>query len=392
MKIVCLSERQYGCGASIAGYRLALALADAGHEVHWWYARPFAGDTPEGERLRMRQLPAAPAFRKWEGGFARLSTYLWGRFLEKRWQQNERAIHAWLDETGADVVLLNNIDHVLDHARVSRLADRLPVVWLIHSNLALEPWHYRFALPDGGEETAYSYPPTLVDRAAQLALLDHPNLQFVTPSNWLAQHNKTLHGDRLRVTVIPYAVDPAMFYPERSATHREERIRILFVASNLAYPRKNIRVLLDALPHLPADRFHFLALGEDTDRLAERYPMIEFLSPSYNPADLRRHYSEADYFFIPSLIDNLPNTVLESLFCGTPVIGSRTGGIPDMVVPGQSGLLFDPYDAADLTRVLIGLLETPPPVLRGATLQGWARSRYGKSEIAALWTDFLARL
>ena len=55
---------------------------------------------------------------------------------------------------------------------------------------------------------------------------------------------------------------------------------------------------------------------------------------------------------IPSLIDNLPNTVLESLFCGTPVLGSNVGGIPDMVVEGKTGWLFDPYSGDDLITVL----------------------------------------
>jgi glycosyltransferase involved in cell wall biosynthesis len=52
-------------------------------------------------------------------------------------------------------------------------------------------------------------------------------------------------------------------------------------------------------------------------------------------------YSVADAFVIPSRQDNLPNTVLESMACGTPVVGFEVGGIPDMVRPGQTGWLAE---------------------------------------------------
>lgn len=391
MTIVCLSERQYGCGASIAGYRLALALAGAGHEVHWWYARPFDGPLPEPARLWQRQLPAAPALRRWEGALARISVRCWGFFLRQRWRKNEAGIHDGLTDLAVDAVILNNIDSVLNHAGVRRLADRLPVYWLIHSNLALQPWHYQFERLDGALETAYSYPPALVDTAAQRSLVDHPQLRFVAPSNWLARHNRAIHGDRLRISVIPYAIDPSTFYPEKKLKKPASRLRILLVASQLAYPRKNIQLLLAALPRLDAERYHFLALGRDSDGLAERYPMIEFLTPSYRPEVLRQHYSNADYFLMPSLIDNLPNTVLESLLCGTPVIGSRTGGVPDMVLPGTSGLLFDPYSVDELVGVLRRLVTSPPPLLRDAALHRWAAERYAPARIAEQWTDLLEK-
>ena len=383
MNIVCLSEREYGCGASIAGYRLAQGLAAAGHTVHWWYGQPFAAGAPNAQALARRQFPAALDLNKLEGGFAKISTALWGKFLARRWRQNFDALRRWLTEVRADVVLLNNVDRILNHRQVSLLADQYPTVWLVHSNLAFEPFHYRFALPGGGEETAYSYPPALVDTEAQRAMIGHPNLTFVTPSSWLEQHNRALHGTLPDIRRIPYGVDPRLFFPEKTGHKPGAKIRVLFVASNVGYPRKNIRVLLAALPHLPADRFRFQALGKDTDGLADRYPQVEFLSPSYAPADLRRHYSAADYFFIPSLIDNLPNTVLESLFCGTPVIGSRTGGVPDMVVPGTSGVLFDPYDAQDLVRVLLKIVAQPPTCLRGKLLHDWALERYGLTGVTA---------
>jgi glycosyltransferase involved in cell wall biosynthesis len=63
-------------------------------------------------------------------------------------------------------------------------------------------------------------------------------------------------------------------------------------------------------------------------------------------------YSAADVYVIPSLMDNLPNTVLESLMCGTPVIGFPVGGITDMVEHGVNGLLSKDISVTSLLEIL----------------------------------------
>lgn len=61
-------------------------------------------------------------------------------------------------------------------------------------------------------------------------------------------------------------------------------------------------------------------------------------------------YSAAHLFVIPSLQDNLPNTILESMFCGTPVVGFRTGGIPEMIDHKINGYLADFKSSSDLAE------------------------------------------
>jgi glycosyltransferase involved in cell wall biosynthesis len=79
-----------------------------------------------------------------------------------------------------------------------------------------------------------------------------------------------------------------------------------------------------------------------------------------DPARLVLAYNSADAFIVPSRQDNLPNTVLEAMSCGIPVIGFRVGGIPEMVQDTESGLLADPDNAADLARKILWLLEHNP--------------------------------
>ena len=59
---------------------------------------------------------------------------------------------------------------------------------------------------------------------------------------------------------------------------------------------------------------------------------------------------------LPSREDNLPNTILESLACGTPVAGFDVGGVPDLVTPGETGGLARPESPESLAGVILDLL------------------------------------
>lgn len=68
-------------------------------------------------------------------------------------------------------------------------------------------------------------------------------------------------------------------------------------------------------------------------------------------------YSAADVFVIPSIEDNLPNTALESLACGTPVVGFNIGGIPDMVIENVNGLLAESKNSVDLKNKILQVIN-----------------------------------
>jgi glycosyltransferase involved in cell wall biosynthesis len=68
-------------------------------------------------------------------------------------------------------------------------------------------------------------------------------------------------------------------------------------------------------------------------------------------------YAAADVFLAPSLEDNLPNTVLEALSCGTPVVAFNIGGMPDMVTHRANGYLAPGFDTDQLAQGLHWVLE-----------------------------------
>jgi glycosyltransferase involved in cell wall biosynthesis len=77
--------------------------------------------------------------------------------------------------------------------------------------------------------------------------------------------------------------------------------------------------------------------------------------------DIVAAYQAADALVVPSLEDNLPNTIVESLACGTPVVAFRTGGIPEMIDHQQNGYLAAVGSAQELADGLAFVLTHPNP-------------------------------
>ncbi|HNR89236.1 MAG TPA: glycosyltransferase family 4 protein [Spirochaetota bacterium] len=73
--------------------------------------------------------------------------------------------------------------------------------------------------------------------------------------------------------------------------------------------------------------------------------------------ELPAWYAASDIVFIPSLYDGMPNVLLEAMAAGRIVAGSRAGGMPDVIVDGENGFLFDIADADDAARVINMILD-----------------------------------
>ncbi len=197
--------------------------------------------------------------------------------------------------------------------------------------------------------------------------LSKEQIHFATPSTWLAEEVKRspIVG-RFPVSVIPYGLDLTEFTPRDEGSAREvfgiphEAKVILFVADGLPLFRKGFEVLMRALKHIRGriPHLHLVTVGHNSPDLGHRIPH-SYLGHINNDRLLSNIYSAADLLVIPSLQDNLPNTVLESMACGTPAVGFEVGGIPDMIQHRQTGLLVPPHEADALGAAMVELLQNP---------------------------------
>ncbi|WP_175493868.1 glycosyltransferase family 4 protein [Microvirga guangxiensis] len=76
-------------------------------------------------------------------------------------------------------------------------------------------------------------------------------------------------------------------------------------------------------------------------------------------SDVRELMQSADLFVLPTLIDALPTVIIEAMAAGLPVIASRTGGIPEMVDDGETGLLVEPANENDLISACERIIQSP---------------------------------
>jgi glycosyltransferase involved in cell wall biosynthesis len=210
------------------------------------------------------------------------------------------------------------------------------------------------------------------------------NLTIVAPSEWLAAEARksSIFKDK-PVYCIPYGLDSKVFSPKEKQESRtllnipQDKKVLLFVSDSITNSRKGFVFLKRALEQINDANVILCAIGRTQTNISSTCNIIE-LGPINDEVLLSHVYSAADVFIIPSLMDNLPNTVLESLFCGTPVIGFPIGGIPDMVQNGVNGYLTESVSVLSLTETIMKFLNYPI-CFSGKQIRESAVSKYDQS-------------
>lgn len=174
--------------------------------------------------------------------------------------------------------------------------------------------------------------------------LNKKKLTIVTPSKWLfnLSSHSTLFG-KYKHYHIPYGLDTNLFCPVNKSQARkkfnipDDKKVILFISDKLFEERKGFRILKEALSILNRDDIHCLAVGQRNDFDSSKN--IQYTNRIDDEKTIISAYNAADVFILPSLQDNLPNTILEAFSCGIPAIGFPVGGISEYLKNGENGIL-----------------------------------------------------
>jgi glycosyltransferase involved in cell wall biosynthesis len=136
---------------------------------------------------------------------------------------------------------------------------------------------------------------------------------------------------------------------------------ILFAAANLSDKRKGIDYFIESCRMLAQAKEQpaILLMGGRIDgRLLTAIPLsVYVLGYLHTTEDICMAYTAADVYVTPSLSENLPNTVMEAMACGTPCVGFNTGGIPEMIDHKQNGYVAEYKNAKDLAAGIEWVLE-----------------------------------
>lgn len=257
----------------------------------------------------------------------------------------------------ADLINLHWVARFLDHKKFFERCKK-PVVWTFHDmNAFTGGCHY----PMGCEKfrTACFECPQLAPsdecdlakinfRVKQRALKPVWNLEVVSPSQWLADcAGQSAMFKALNRHVVHNALDIEIF---RERDRKEARAHfkipqnarvLLFVADYLDNERKGFSLFVEATRELIASHPDIICcfIGHKGGDVAKLIPGALHLGRIDEESVMAQAYAAADVFALPSVEDNLPNTMLESMCCGTPVIAFNSGGTAEIIRNGVNGLI-----------------------------------------------------
>lgn len=222
-------------------------------------------------------------------------------------------------------------------------------------------------------------------------------LHFVTCSAWLrnlAQKSALLKPTDT-VCNIPNPIDTDFFSPSDSTAARQklglpqDKRLILFGAVNAADKRKGIDYFIETLNILHRDYSHLdnqielVVFGSTVNMPLEALP-YQYTSLGYinNTETMRNIYRACDIYVTPSLEENLPNTIMEAMSCGTPCVGFEIGGIPEMIST-ENGYVAHYKDATDMALGISKVLDANNHTSMSIAARNKVINEYSEQAVAA---------
>lgn len=205
--------------------------------------------------------------------------------------------------------------------------------------------------------------------AAKRTQYDFSNLTLVAISN----HSRRLlarvpYFRDCRIETIPNSIELDVFRPhdkleQRKALGLPLNRKILGYVPSFSSEVKGYREFLEALemldPSQPGGDPFIMLVGNETpatQKIRQDKKALGYISDNQR---LARVYSAADVIVVPSLEETFSNTTAEAIACGVPVVGFKTGAIPDLAIHGVTGYTYEPGDAAGLAEGIVRVLTGP---------------------------------
>jgi len=259
----------------------------------------------------------------------------------------------------ADIIHLHWVAGMLDYP--SFFEENIkPVVWTFHDlNPALGLFHY-MEDEKKNEDIAGELNNDVVEFKKNIIQKRKFNLNIICPSRWLLNGiSKSNIVKYVTKSCIPYPINTAIFSPKKTDILREslnipsDNTIFLFVSQTVVHYRKGFDLLIAALQQIQSNAITLLTVGYAVEEnlLACGLNIIN-MGVIGDEELLSNYYSLADAFIIPSREDNLPNVMLESLACGTPVLCFNTGGMATVIKDLHTGLKASEINANSLQEVI----------------------------------------
>ena len=381
MRVLIVNSSENTGGAAVAAHRLKDALNKSGVKAKMLVREKVS------DQLTVVALPKGWLLR-WNFLWERWCIFWRLHFSRKHLFEIDIA-NAGSDITSlpefkeADIIHLHWINQgMLSLKNIQAiLSSGKPVVWTMHDlwpataichyargcTSFTDKCHHCPLLPGGGSSNDLS---AKVWKRKKEMLKNH-SIHFVTCSKWLGNEAKKsgLIGKQ-SINTIPNPIDNHVFKPQDKKKSREncglptDKRIILFVSQRVTDRRKGMDYFIQAIETLAQEHpkmkesVGIAILGGHSEEFVGTLPLpifpLGYVNDERKIIDI---YNSADMFVLPSLEDNLPNTIMEALACGVPCVGFKVGGIPEMIDHKQNGYIAEYQNAKDLAKGMEWILN-----------------------------------
>ena len=387
MRILIVNTSENAGGAAVAANRLMQALNHNGERAQM-LVRDKVTDNSSVIRLGCSWL------QRWRFLWERFVIYVYSLFSRKHLFEIDIAC-AGADITSlkefkeADIIHLHWINQgMLSLTDIRRILNSgKPVVWTMHDIWAATAiCHLTLGcnkFKGGCSQCKYLPSVFFADMAkrtwnAKREMLKGHNVHFVACSKWLAgEARKSALLTAQQISSIPNPIDTSVFCKTSKSEARnriglpQDKRIILFVSQRTTNRNKGMQYLIEACQKLASqypdmcENTCVAILGSHADEVVADLPFAAYpLGYTSNTNRIVDVYNACDVFVLPSLSENLPNTIMEAMSCGVPCVGFNVGGIPEMIDHQKNGYVARFRDSDDLAQgIRWGLFDSDFPTL-----------------------------
>lgn len=416
MRVLIINTTERQGGPAIAAYRLTEALKNNGIKAKMLVRRKSTEQltTVLAERSLLNRL-----------------SMLWER-MSVAWHTHFRRNRIYAIDFGragssitelpefkqADVIHLHWVnDGMLSLAAIEKIiASGKPIVWTMHDmwpftgvcHYAHDCDHYTTHCHDCLQMNSRKHHDVAYHTfERKMQLLQGVHIHFVACSRWLgnmASNSRLLQGKK--ISCIPNAININLFRPRNKKIAREalglpaDKRLLLFSSHMVSDERKGFHYLREAIMHLTEShpewkqQLGLVLVGKDIESTVyrdlplEAYP-LNYIADEKTMVDV---YNAVDLYAVPSLQDNLPNTVVEAMACGVPCIGFNVGGIPEMIDHLHNGYIAEYKNVGDLADGIHWLLTEGEYDVLSREAARKAANTYGENSIAMKYIGIYNRM
>ena len=283
----------------------------------------------------------------------------------------------WINQ---GMLSINNIHKILQSGK--------PIVWTMHDMWPITGICHHANTCEAFKTECHNCPllcyPSRKDMShrifqKKLKCYSESNLTLVGCSEWIVRRaEQSALAKGLMITSIPNPINTALFQPHDKTEVRnqcnlpQDKKLLLFGSVKINNKQKGIDYLIEACYLLKkqypewSENLGIVVFGQNADRYASLFPFpcyaMNYVS---SEQELVQIYNSVDLYVTSSLMENLPNTIMEAMACGIPCVGFNIGGIPEMIDHQQNGYVAEYQSAEDLANgIKWALQEDEYPKLR----------------------------